>query len=287
MPTTSFKNYVFTINNPGPTDVEHLTACVEATKRDGPPYCRYIIYQYERGDAGVRHVQGYVQFRDKIRVKAAAKRLGGRAHVEPRRGSHEEARSYCSKEETRTEGPYEAGTPVLGAGDRSDLVALQQDLQGGMSMAEVSDAHFGLFIRYPRSIQLYKQLHAKPRDPDVPTKCLIFWGDPGTGKTRRAYHDYPDAFWVPGGNKVWFDGYAGESSIVFDEFYGQMEYPLFLRLCDRYPIKLPVKGGFVECSATVLVFTSNKDPREWYVGADFGAILRRSSITRFTSLSSS
>ena len=151
-------------------------------------------------------------------------------------------------------------------------------------MAEVSDTHFGVFMRYPRSISLYIQLHAKPRDPDTPTECLIFWGDPGTGKTCRAYRDYPDAFWVPGGDKVWFDGYAGQSAIVFDEFYGQMSYHLFLRLCDRYPLKLPVKGGFVECSATTLVFTSNRDPREWYCGTDFAAILRRSTITRFRSL---
>lgn len=57
---------------------------------------------------------------------------------------------------------------------------------------------------------------------------------------------------------LWLDGYHGQKTIIFDEFYGWIKYDLLLRICDRYPLQLPIKGGFVQCQATTFVFTSNK-----------------------------
>ena len=53
----------------------------------------------------------------------------------------------------------------------------------------------------------------------------------------------------------------------------------FQIVIDRYPMKVEVKGAYVELSATRYVFTSNKHPREWYSPeADpDGTVMRRIS----------
>ncbi|KAL0152209.1 hypothetical protein M9458_051932 [Cirrhinus mrigala] len=45
---------------------------------------------------------------------------------------------------------------------------------------------------------------------------------------------------------AWWDGYDGQDNVIIDDFYGWIAYDELLRVCDRYPCKVPVKGAFVE-----------------------------------------
>ena len=68
------------------------------------PVCTYCVFQWERcPETGRTHVQGYSEFRSGVRWSTIQRRLPG-AHCESRRGSAEEAKAYCTKEETRLEG---------------------------------------------------------------------------------------------------------------------------------------------------------------------------------------
>lgn len=53
-----------------------------------------------------------------------------------------------------------------------------------------------------------------------------------------------------------------------------------LRVCDRYPCKVPVKGAFVEFVAKNIYITSNWHVWEWYRFDGFvpSAILRRINV---------
>lgn len=133
-------------------------------------------------------------------------------------------------------------------------------------------------FKYQHGIAAARMALSKSRDRTVAPKIFIYWGDSGTGKTRKALDEFPDAYIVtkPNGNgTLWFDGYHGQETMIIDEFYGWIPYDFLLRLCDRYPLKLQIKGGFVECCATRFIFTSNKPWKDWYNVSDTSALERR------------
>lgn len=125
----------------------------------------------------------------------------------------------------------------------------------------------GLAFKYQRGIAACKQAYGDQRDKEKTPKIIIYWGESGTGKTRRATSEYPEAYVLSkdnGNGAIWWDGYEGQDCVVFDEFYGWVKYDMLLRVLDRYPLRVQVKGGSVEFVATTFVFTSNKPWEEWY-----------------------
>lgn len=138
-------------------------------------------------------------------------------------------------------------------------------------MEDLAETNGVEVIKYAKGIQTLINLRKRHRDSNVAPEILIFWGDSGTGKTRKAVEDYPGAYILTKPNKdgnVWFDNYQGEETIIIDEFYGWIPYDLLLRMCDRYALQVPFKGGFAKFSSTRLVFTSNKPWQEWYPHID-------------------
>lgn len=220
--------------------------------------------------------------------------VSSRVHLEPRKGSRESAISYCSKSESRVAGPWRLGSEDTRArqGERSDLSRAWSLLSAGATDRQLFEELPHVAFKYQRGISAARQCLAPRRSAASEPKIEIYWGDSGTGKTRKALDDNPSAYILtkPNGNGcVWFDGYAGESTIIFDEFYGWIPYDLLLRICDRYPLKLQIKGGFVECGATHFIFTSNKPWREWYPNIeDISALERRirefGHVTHFAKL---
>lgn len=84
-------------------------------------------------------------------------------------------------------------------------------------------------------------------------------------------------------SKFW-DGYQSEEAVVVDEFRGGIDVAHILRWCDRYPVRVEVKGSSRPLVAQRIYFTSNLDPRLWYPELDadtLEALIRRFNITHF------
>jgi hypothetical protein len=255
------KYWCFTINEPEDYDIPRSWSNV-----------KYCVWQAEVGKSGNEHLQGYVVFWKKLRL-SALKKLCYEAHWEQRRGSHGEAKAYCSKADNVIDGPWEIGSDVdvpNGSGARMDVLALKRDLDAGMCMREISDKHPLEFFRYERGIRSYIALHSEHRKFEFGEKPLIFilTGPSGTGKTRFVMECFPEAYWLskPNGvnGQVWFDGYQGEQVLVVDEFYSWLPFDLLLRLWYFHPLWLPHKGGIVKCGFKLFVFTSNESIGHWY-----------------------
>lgn len=74
--------------------------------------------------------------------------------------------------------------------------------------------------------------------------------------------------------------------ILLDDYYHNWKLTFFLQFFDRYPMYLPIKGGFVPMGNAKIYVTSNIPLNEQYPNApDQDAIRRRfTKITRFDAL---
>jgi len=258
---TRARSWCFTLNNP--TEEEIL-------KPQSWEGYNYLVYQLEQGEAGTPHLQGYVNFKNPVRFSEIRKLfIDSRAHVSAAKGTAEQNKKYCTKEEGRIQGPWEYGD-VPKPGKRNDLLAVKELLDLGASLTEVSDSFFSQFCRYSRAFKEYQLLHSPRRS--WPMEVRVIWGSTGTGKSRWCQENYPDAYWKSknSGAQQFWDGYLGQSTIVIDEFYGWLSWDYLLRLLDRYPFSLDTKHGTVNCSAKTIIFTSNKHPKDWYPNSKYG-----------------
>lgn len=91
-------NYCFTYNNPE-IDPNNL---IEILK----PICKKFIFQLEKGLNETPHYQGFISLIKKARITELKKIIHERIHFEESKGNEEQNVSYCSKTETRIEGPW-------------------------------------------------------------------------------------------------------------------------------------------------------------------------------------
>ena len=258
------KHWMFTINNP----TEEYDYLIRAL-----PY-KYCIYSYEMATSGTVHIQGYVSFQTAKKLAFMKKHLPT-GHFDIRRGSHSQAKAYCSKTEDVTflDGPYEMGDDsdiADKSGSRRDLLNLKEDIDSGMTYDQIGEKHFSSWLKYERGIRSYRNLKTKDRvyqEGEKP-KIVIYWGPSGTGKSSRVMKEYPNAYWltkpqVQTAEVLWQD-YEGQEVVVFDEFYSWIQYDKLLRICDYYPEKVRMLYGSAKLQAKTFVFTSNQNPDLWY-----------------------
>ncbi len=238
-------------------------------------------YQLERcPTTGRVHLQGCFYFDPPVRRTHVQRIVRDRtANCRVPDGTPEQNRTYCSKPDSRVRGPWMSDEMPPGSGKRTDLETVAADLRAGHSLKQLSDDHTVSFLRYHRGMEKYLDLHP-PAQRTTFNTVHVFWGPTGTGKSWRARHAFPDAYWAPIGNTMWYDGYAGESCIIYDDFDPRvLKYHDFLSIAQENPCRLPIKGGFVVCLATDIVLTSNVDPRRWWPDQPWGPVERRVSIT--------
>lgn len=261
----------------------------DARVRENSERIRYAVWQQEEcPDSGRIHIQAYIELKSAVRLTGVKSLFGSTVHAEKRRGSRDQAKAYCSKEETRKSGPFEHGVWDLCPGKRSDLEAVRAMLDEGRTEKEIAEEHFGSWCRYRKSFVAYRQLSARRRNWE--TLVSVYWGEPGTGKTRRVYdsEEFDSIYELSSpncsGGAIWFDGYTAQPVLLLDDFYGWIKLSFLLRLLDRYPLKLPIKGGFVECQIERVYITSNKPWDEWYDFSKLGEALRGALERRLTTV---
>lgn len=268
------RHWCFTLNNPTTEELSTLS-----TTYNRSPACTYMVYQKEEGSNGTTHIQGYLEFNAAQRFGTVKRLISQRCHLEKRRGTRQQARDYCMKEETRLEGPWEYGTWIPGGqGRRSDLHGVREAITSGTSEVELWDSYFPAMVRYHRGIDRYRNIKSVPRDFEPVVHVL--YGPTGTGKSKWCFDTYPGAYWKPQDN--WWDDYDSQDAVIFDEFYGWLKFSVLLRICDRYPLRLERKGGYVTFRSKQLIFTSNVPPEEWYKNIrNFDAFVRRVNVWHY------
>ena len=252
---------------------------IESRILDSAGKIRYCCVQIERGEK--LHLQGYAEFTKPQRFRRIKRLLGGefrkRIHLERRRGTREQARDYCRKEESRVDGPYEFGEWIRGGqGARNDIRDLLSLAKQGTTLEGLFEAAPSSCVRYYRGVQAMHSLFHPPgaRSGYLMPKMRVelHFGDPGAGKSWHAFQEArasPSEWHVQTGLK-WWDGYRGQPNVILDDFgRGDIRYfndSLFLRVTDRYPLRVQTKGAHASLEATRFVITSNYDVCYWFNG---------------------
>lgn len=265
--------WLFTVNAVGGTP-HPVKPHLEITKTGNG--LLYYKYQLEKGEVDARlHYQGCLRFSASVSMETVKRTICvPHAHLE-RAMNWKKTRDYCGKEETRVDGPWEDGDPGA-QGKRTDLDAVATMVKEGKTLTAIAEEFPREFIKFGRGIsQLQAALTVPGSSPDIEVYCL--YGGAGVGKTRCVYDLDPGVFSAD--LLPWFDQYAGEPSILFDDFGpGMLPICLLKKYLDRYPVRFPIKGGSVVRQATRIWITSNYQMAEWYPKAgpvDLMALIRR------------
>lgn len=233
---------------------------------------KYGIYQLERcPNTGTLHVQGYFEFSTPVRWRFVQRITGDPdCHVEPRIGTPKQASDYCRKLKSAETNPTEFGELPEGPGSRSDLLQVQEALNQGATPQEIAQDFFPAWSRYHRAFERYYLDRAPARE--WPMEVHVRYGVTGSGKTFGVYDIARQAglsvYDVASPNisngAVWFCGYTGQDIIILDDFYGWLPWTFFLKLLDRYPLRVQTKGGTVPFLSKRIYITSNVHPNQWY-----------------------
>ncbi len=139
-------------------EVIHRDMCNNAT-------VRYSVCQLERSEDLTKvHLQGYTEFRKSLRMSEVKGKLGQKTlHLEPRKGSRADARSYCmsktwkGESKRRAGGPYQYGewiSDIVGSSPerKSHSATAIQCLLEGMLPHQIAAAHPTAFFTHSRKI---------------------------------------------------------------------------------------------------------------------------------------
>lgn len=282
-PGSRFRHFVFTWNNPPDLGYDEQGGVRRALQSLGTSW---FLFQPEVGEQGTVHLQGALSFSSARSFRAIATAIPG-WHIERMRGTIDQAVEYCTKEESRHadhSGIVEVGTRPRNAGragGRSDLDGVVTLIKSGAGVKRVADECPEEFIKYYRGIERSIQVRTCQRD--FKTTVHWYYGPTGTGKSRAACAEAPDAYWKDPSHH-WWDGYEYQDDIIVDDYRPDFcKFAALLRLFDRYPFQVQVKGGTRSFLAKRIFITAPKRPEEFWenrTSEDLAQLLRRIEVIK-------
>lgn len=287
-------NACLTWNNYTEENVASLEGLVDAVEN-----VQYVCYTREIGKEGTPHLQGFIKCKKTVTTAWLVKMLPGIWCTKQSASDVDSAIDYCHKKGAPNDKwPDDVEVPLIefgvrpkGSGHRSDLDALHADILDGMSQRDVSNRHFGLYLRYSTGLQRYWTLNASTATRSQP-KIYWLWGPSGSGKTHRITN-YQSSVEPDGSQSVskdrpemyslthttsgtWWDMYNGQTVVLMDDLRGSwMPYSDLLRIFQSSPCQVAAKGVCHWLAAATFFVTTNLPPSELYSGMDDTTALAR------------
>lgn len=246
-----------------------------------------MVFQRELApETGRAHLQGYVHFKsplsfERVREFLRHPQRGLICHIGYARASAGKNRTYCTKQDSRDpapgSGPYEFGNCPLDSGCKRDWNEACELVRAGVALPQIARAYPSVIARNYKGLQALQFCLTQDRT-DFPV-VIWYFGPTGSGKTRRAsqkalevsgfpnseFHRLGECAYFKDSSTKWWDGYANQHVCVIDDFRPDViAFRDVLRLCDRYPLNVEIKGGMCKQNSKFVIFTSNKPPDELF-----------------------
>lgn len=274
MSSQRYRNICFTLNNYTEDEIQVLEAAD----------VQYMIYGKEVAPTtGTPHLQGYVELKTQQRIKGVKKLLGtDRMYIEERMGTQQQAIDYCKKS-----GDYYERGQIKVQGNRKDIDNVVKAVKSGMTKEEVLNQFPSEAKKYMRFIDsLYQYEPARTvEQQNEGVEVYWLWGPTGTGKTKYVYdNEERDQIFTPLSFK-WWNGYDRQKVVLIDDMRADFcKFHELLKLLDRYPYKVEVKGGMRQLVANKIYITAPYEPQTMYKGKtdeDLEQLLRRIKEVRY------
>jgi len=270
-----YRAFCFTLNNYTPEE-EEIVKSWDA---------KYLIFGKEVGESGTPHLQGYVYFAEAKTLSTLKKKFSARAHWEVSRGTPKQAAEYCEKDGV----VFEKGERPKTAADGGNMERERwQRALEAVREKRYEDVPADILCTHLKSIEYAVNKiecgKRKIETLDPTTKHLWFWGEPGTGKSKKARELAPQAY-IKDPTQHWWDGYQAEEDVIIDDFdkFQVKQGGDMKRWLDIYPFQAPVKGGYQLIRPSRMIVTSNYRPEDiWDDPKTVEAIRRRVEVVRFT-----
>lgn len=254
------RGFCFTVNNYPENIYDHLRSVFEDLN------VRYLVCQKEVAPStGTPHVQGYLYcetMKTIVQIQDCFKKFNVRVAVIVAKGNPKQNRDYCTKEGGSD--VLELGAlPMQGVSKELSEIAFDV-VSKRKKLSDVAIENPEMIVRFSKGLQTLYTMSLTGRDGSVQPEVHWWYGPTGTGKSRAAFEAYPDAYWKMSCNH-WWDGYEGQTVVVVDDYRTTMcPFDYLLRMIDRYPLRVEVKGGTIPLNATTFVFTAPQRPeRMW------------------------
>lgn len=256
----------------------------DATKIKGATRVTWQIEACPNSDPpGRLHIQGFVRFANSVKWSTAKRRIlhGREGSPETRLLWAKEApikENYCRKLESRVDGPWTIGEECK-QGERTELVDFRDALVRGADDYELLMDCPTEFFKYGKMLDRARAAIIKEKSRRFRRiQVSVHVGKTGVGKSRSALYGEEsdiqsrDVFRVtsPGrsnnGNweKLWWDGYNGEKTIVLDDFTGWISVEDFLALTDGHSYRGGIKGSSTYIIPDKIIINSNIQVDEWW-----------------------
>lgn len=184
-----------------------------------------------------------------------------RAHLETMRGNFLQNEQYCSKQATLVE----FGTKPVQNGARADKNEIYALAKKGASILEIMDHDFAAYCRFRVGLSDYFSLVQPKRADGVELEVILFFGEPGCGKTELALAQFEDTYRLPIGDKFWLTPSAlGKKHILIDDFKSNLSIESLLQLLDKYAVEAERKGAHIWWNPDSVIITTNRSPHDWY-----------------------
>lgn len=263
--------WCFTINNYTNDDILAVNA-IE---------CKYKVWGKEIGEQGTPHLQGYIYFKDG-KTRATVSKMIKRANIRQAKGSAEQNRIYCTKDNDFVE---EGIIPKQGC--RNDLNAIKDDIMDGRLVDDIVLENPILYHQYGRTLNKIEDLRMRKLYRTEMTTCEWLYGKTGVGKSHEAFANYnPETHYVwKLDDNGWQDGYTQQETVIINDFRGEIKYNDLLKLVDKWPefVKRRNREPMPFISKHIII-TSSLHPKDIYKNRQtedkLQQLLRRISIRK-------
>lgn len=209
------------------------------------------VGQLEKAESGYEHWQIYIDNRTKGNIRFSTLRSKfPKGHYEKAKGSPVECVAYVQKVDTSLGVTVKNGEIDVSEKPVGTAAIMQRAhsmiVEEGMSSDDVFE-ELGSGFGNARAIREIEAFAHRKKAKEIAIaggmdrEIHFITGAPGVGKTSLVYKEHAAELYSVSQYRHPFDEYRSEKVLLLDEFSGQIEFELMLKLLDRYPVSLPAR----------------------------------------------